>query len=167
MVNDSVIICPECNVLPTRHKCRHCQVPVCPSCCDARGLTDLNQMECKKCQDDATDIDMSTVSTHMRQNDDDVNHPSQSATPPQPPPPLLPHIDESLVTHNVCKNPPSSINKSTLTPTSIIFASTNPTTDNTTTVSEITNTPAKKNSVRVKAKRKITTTSRKSARKNK
>ena len=43
-------ICSECNSMPTHHKCKVCKVvPVCPECCDQRGIDDLNMITCVSC----------------------------------------------------------------------------------------------------------------------
>lgn len=54
--NTNIQKCEECNILPTKHKCIICRsVWLCPECCDKRGLTDLNDIRCRKCQNGDTD----------------------------------------------------------------------------------------------------------------
>ena len=46
----NLIICSECNVFPTTHKCTVCkQALVCPMCLSSRGFDDLNYRPCIAC----------------------------------------------------------------------------------------------------------------------
>ena len=49
-ISMSAIVCIECKTLPTKHTCKVCKTPICPQCCNNRGLTDLNLMLCSICQ---------------------------------------------------------------------------------------------------------------------
>ena len=50
----SPIICPECNLLPTQHRCGHCDFKyVCGSCSQRRGVPE-GVFRCKKCAPKAT-----------------------------------------------------------------------------------------------------------------
>ena len=42
------VICPECSILPTTHKCVICKINyVCPECSFKRGYDDLNKIVCQ------------------------------------------------------------------------------------------------------------------------
>ena len=46
----ALVICPECSILPTTHKCVICKINyVCLECSFKRGYNDLNKIVCQIC----------------------------------------------------------------------------------------------------------------------
>ena len=129
MVNDSVI-CPECSLLPTHHKCKICSSPVCPSCCDKRGLSDLNNMLCtlcqleKDCDDNDTSMATATATELFKYPTLPINKIINDAT--MSPRPEVAMMLNSKSLHDT----PTSINFGTDTNTPVSLTSRSTTTNN-------------------------------------